>query len=123
MLGLANAKVRDTDFPFPSQLSVPFAEVEMADSPPLGGVSPRCREENNTGLPCISYSRKAKLVLREHASWAFLFLFAIEFISRLAFSVFVCHRCHIAFRRRDIIPLGGVSLESINQPIISNCYF
>ena len=30
-------------------------------------------------------------------------LFAIEFISRLAFSVFVCHRCHIAFLRRDII--------------------
>ena len=34
-------------------------------------------------------------------------LFAIEFISRLAFSVFVCHRCHIAFLRRDIILFGG----------------
>ena len=46
--------------------------------------------------------------------WAFLFLFAIEFISRLAFSVFVCHRCHIAFLRRDIISLGG-RVACINQ--------
>ena len=52
-LGLVKAEVRDTDFPSPSQLSVPFAEVEAADSPPVGGVSPRCREQKNTGLPCI----------------------------------------------------------------------
>ena len=69
-LGLAKAEVRDTDFPFPSQLSVPSAEVEKnpADSPLVGGVSPRCREQKNTGLPCISYSGKTKLVLRERAS-------------------------------------------------------
>ena len=67
-LGLAKAEVRDTDIPFPSPLSVPFAEVETADSPPMGGVSPRCREQKNTGLPCISYSRRTKLVLRERAS-------------------------------------------------------
>ena len=94
-LRLAKAEVRDTDFPFPSQLSVPFAEVETADSPPVGGVSPRCREQKNTCLPCISYSRKAKLVLRERASsgrfcfclpsssyrvWRFLCLFAIDVI-------------------------------------------
>ena len=106
-LGLAKAEVRDTDFPSPSQLSVPFAEVETADSPPVGGDSPRCREQNNTALPCISYSSKTKLVLRERASSGRFCLFAIEFISRLAFSVFVCHRCHIAFLRCDIISLGG----------------
>ena len=105
---LAKAEVRDTDFPSRSQLSVPFAEVETAGSPPVGGVSPRCREQTNTGLPCISYSGKTKLVLCERAlSGRFLSLFAIEFISRLAFSVFVCHRYHIAFLRRDIISLGG----------------
>ena len=53
-LGLAKAEVRDTDFPFPSQLSIPFAEVETADSPPVGGVSPRCREQKKTGLLGIS---------------------------------------------------------------------
>ena len=63
-LGLAKAEVRDTDFPSPSQLPIPFAEVETADSPPVGGVSPRCREQKHTGLPCISYSRQTKLVLR-----------------------------------------------------------
>ena len=69
LLGLAKAEVRDTDFPSPSQLSEPSAEVEKnpADSPLVGGVSPRCREQKNTGLPCISYSRKTKLVLRERA--------------------------------------------------------
>ena len=105
--GLAKAEVRDTDFPSPSMPSVPFAVVETADSPPVGGVSPRCREQKNTGLPCIFYSWEAKLVLRERASSGRFFLFAIEFISRLAFSVFVCHRCHFAFLRRDIISLGG----------------
>ena len=98
-LGLAKAEVRDTDFPSPSQLSVPFAEVETADSPPVGGVSPRCRERINTGLPCISYSRKIKLVLRERASsgrfcfclpsssyrvWHFLCLNAIDVILRFS---------------------------------------
>ena len=116
-LGLAKAEVRDTDFPSPSQLSVPSAEVEKnpADSPLVGGVSPRCREQKNTGLPCISYSGKTKLVLRERAlSGRFLSLFAIEFISRLAFSVFVCHRCcRIAFLGRDVCSLfclGSVCL-------------
>ena len=106
-LRLAKAEVRDTDFPFPSQLSVAFAEVETADSPPVGGVSPRCREQKHTGLPCVSYSRKTKLVLHERAPSGLFVLFAIEFISRLAFSVFVCHRCHVAFLRRDIISLEG----------------
>ena len=81
--GLAKAEVTCTDFPSPSQLSVPFAEVETADSPPVGGVSPRCREQKNTGLPCISYSSKTKIVLRKGASTGRFF--------------FVCHRVHIAF--------------------------
>ena len=46
-LGLAKAEVRDSDFPSRSQLSVPFAEVETADSPPVGSVSPRCREQKH----------------------------------------------------------------------------
>ena len=83
VLGLAKAEVRDTDFPSLSQLSVPFAEVEMADSPPVGGVSPQGREQKHTGLPCISYSRKTKLVQRERAS-----------SGRFCF---VYHRAHIAF--------------------------
>ena len=90
----------------PLSCQSPFAEVETADSSPAGGVSPRCKEQKHTGLPYISYSRKTKLVLHERASSG-LFFFAIEFISRLVFSVFVCHRCHIAFLRRDIISLGG----------------
>ena len=123
-LGLAKAEVRDTDFPSPSQLSVSFAEVETADSPPVGGVSPRCREKNNTGLPCISYSSKTKLVLRERASsgrfcfclpsssyrvWRFLCLFAIDVI--------------LPFSSVTLFYWEGVSLESINQPIILTCYF
>ena len=84
-LGLAKAEVRDTDFPSRSQLSVPSAEVEKtpADSPLVDGVSPRSRERKNRGLPCISYSGKTKLVLRERASSGRF--------------VFVCHRVHIAF--------------------------
>ena len=114
-LRLAKAEARGTDFPSRSQLSVPFAEVETAGSLPVGGVSPRCREQKNTGLPCISYSGKTKLVLRERAlSGRFLSLYAIEFISRLAFSVFVCHRCcRIAFLGRDVCSLfflGAVCL-------------
>ena len=108
-LGLAKAKVRDTDFPSPSQLSVPSAEVEKnpADSPLVGGVSPRCREQKNTGLPCISSSGISNSCCANVHRPGVLFLFAIEFISRLAFSVFVSHRCHLAFLRRDIISLGG----------------
>ena len=114
-LRLAKAEVRGTDFPSRSQLSVSLAEVETAGSPPVGGVSPRCREQKTPGLPCISYSGKTKLVLRERAlSGRFLSLFAIEFISRLAFSVFVCHRCcRIAFLGRDVCSLfclGAVCL-------------
>ena len=123
-LGLAKAEVHDTDFPSPSQLSVPFAEVETADSPPVGGVSPRCREQMNTGLPCISYFRKTKLVLRERSSswrfcfclpsssyrvWRFLCLFAIDVILR--------------FSGVTLFHWEGVSLESINQPITLPCYF
>ena len=123
-LRLAKAENRDTDFPPPSQLSVPFAVVETANSPPVGGVSPRCREKNNTGLPCISHSRKTKLVLRERASSGpfcfclpsssyrvrrFLCLFAIDVILR--------------FSGVTLFHWGGVSLESINQPIILTCFF
>ena len=84
-LRLAKAEVRDTDFPSPSQLSVPSAEVEKnpADSPLVGGVSPRCREQKNTGLPCISYS------------WNLNSCYAN--VHRLGVFVFVCHRVHIAF--------------------------
>ena len=123
-LGLAKAEVRDTDFPSPSQLSVPFAVVETADSPPVGGVSPRCREQKNTGLPCISYSRKTKLVLRERAMsgrflfclpsssyrvWRFLCLFTIDVILRLS-GVTLFH-------------WGGVSREAINQPFNLTRFF
>ena len=83
LLGLAKAKGRD--FPSPSQLSVPSAEVEKnpADSPLVGGVSPRWREQKNTGLPCISYS------------WSSNSCYAN--VHRLGVFVFVCHRVHIAF--------------------------
>ena len=123
-LGFAKAEVRDTDFPSLSQLSVPLAEVETADSPPVGGISPSCREQKNTGLPCISYSRKTKLVLRERASsgrlcfylpsssyrvWRFLCLFAIDIILR--------------FSGVTLFHWGRVSLESTSQPIILTCYF
>ena len=121
-LGLAKAEVRDTDFPSRSQLSVPSAEVEKtpADSPLVDGVSARCREQKTTGLLCISYSGKTKLVLRERAlSGRFLSLFAIEFISRLVFSVFVCHRCcRIAFLGRDVCSLfylGAVCLVWVSS--------
>ena len=123
-LGLAKAEVRDTDFPSPSQLSVPSAEVEKnpADSPLVNGVSPRCRERKNTSLPCISYSGKTIPVLRERASsgrfcfclpsrsyrvWRFLCLFAIDVILR--------------FSGVTLFYWGGVLLESINQPNILTC--
>ena len=59
------------------------------------------------------------LVLRERASSVrFLcFCFALEFILRLAFSLFVYHRCHIAFLGRDVIclfPLGAVCFVSFS---------
>ena len=123
-LGLPKAEVRDIDFPSPSQLSVPSAEVEKnpAGSPLVDGVSPRCREQKNTSLPCISYSGKTIPVLRERASsgrfcfclpsssyrvWRFLCLFAIDVILR--------------FSGVTLFHWGGVLLESINQPIILTC--
>ena len=126
ILGFAKAEVRDTDFHSPSQLSEPSAEVKKppADSPLVGGVSPRCREQKNTGLPCKSYSGKTKLVLRERSSsgrfgfclpsssyrvWRFLCLFAIDAI--------------LPFSGVTLIHWRGVSLESINKPIILTCYF
>ena len=74
----------------------------MADSPRVGGVSPRCREQKNTGLPCISYSYCANV----HPLGVFF--------------VWVLHQSHIAFLAHDIIALG-VSLKSINQPINLTC--
>ena len=123
LLGLPKAEVRDTDFPSRSQLSVPSAEVEKtpADSPLVGGVSLRCREQKTQVYhvyPTLGVQTRAT---RTCIVWAFLFLFVIEFISRLAFSVFVCHRCHIAFLRRDIISLGGRVArinQSTNQPYL-----
>ena len=107
-LGLAKAEVRDIDFPSPSHLSVPSAEVETAGSPPVGGVSPRCREQ------------------KTHRSTMYILLWenqtrAARTCIVWAFSFFVCHRVHIAFGvfcfclpsthlaflRRDIISLGG----------------
>ena len=90
----------------------------------MGGVSPRCREQKNTGLPCKSYSGKTKLVLRERSSsgrfcfclpsssyrvWRFLCLFAIDAI--------------LPFSGVTLFHWRGVSLESINKPIILSCYF
>ena len=94
-LGLAKAEVHDTDFPSPSQLSVTFAEVEAADSPRVGGVSLRCREQKSTGLPCISYSCCANvyplgvffvfvLPSSSYCAWRFLCLFTIDVILRFS---------------------------------------
>ena len=86
---------------------------------PLSAVSPLCRGRNgrlSSRGRCQSY---ILLVLRERApSVRFLcFCFSIEFILRLAFSLFVCHRCHIAFLGRDVIslfPLGAVCFVSFS---------
>ena len=97
----------------------------------LSAVSPLCRGRNgrlSSRGRCQSPVQRAKrhrstmyilLVLRERASSVrFLcFCFAIEFILRLAFSLFVCHRCHNAFFGRDIIslfPLGAVCFVSFS---------
>ena len=98
---------------------------------PLSAVSPLCRGRNgrlSSRGRCQSPVQRAKkhrstmhilLVLRERASSVrFLcFCFSIEFILRLAFSLFVCHRCHIAFLGRDVIslfPLGAVCFVSFS---------
>ena len=107
----------------PLSCQSPFAEVETADSSPAGGVSPRCRDQKNTGLPCISYSRKTKLVLRERASSGRFVLFAIESISRLAFLCLFTIDVILRFSGVTLFHWRGVSLESINQPIILTCYF
>ena len=104
---LAKAEVRDTDFTSPSQLSVPLAVVETADSPPVGGVSPRCRSKKIQVYHVDPALGKPNSCCANVHSLGVFVLFAIEFISRLAFSMFVCHRCHNAFLRRDIISLGG----------------
>ena len=116
LLGLAKAEVRDTDFPSPSQLSVPSAEVEKTRlTLPSWAASVPGAESKKTQVyhvyPTLGVQTRAT---RACIVWAFLFLFAIEYISRLAFSVFVRHRCHIAFLRRDIISLGG-RVACINQ--------
>ena len=98
---------------------------------PLSAVSPLCRGRNgrlSSRGRCQSPMQRAKrhrstmyilLVLRERASSVrFLcFCFSIEFILRLSFSLFVCHRCHIAFLGRDVIslfPLGAVCFVSLS---------
>ena len=98
---------------------------------PLSAVSPLCRGRHgrlSSRGRCQSPVQRAKkhrstmyilLVLRERASSVrFLcFCFAIEFILRLAFSLFVCHRCHNAFLGRDVIslfPLGAVCFVSFS---------
>ena len=123
-LGLAEAEFRDTDFPSRSQLSVPSAEDEEnpADSPLVGGVSPRCREQTNTGLPCLSYSGNSNsccanvhrlgvfflcLPSSSYRVWRFLCLFAIDVILR--------------FSGVTSFHWGGVLLESIKQPNILTC--
>ena len=98
---------------------------------PLSAVSPLCRGRNgrlSSRGRCQSPVQRAKkhrstmyilLVLRERASSVrFLcFCFSIEFILRLSFSLFVCHRCHIAFFGRDVISLfhlGAVCFVSFS---------
>ena len=96
---------------------------------PLSAVSSLCRGRNgrlSSRGRCQSPVQRAKkhrstmyilLVLRERTSSVrFLcFYFAIEFTLRLAFSLFVYHRCHIAFLGRDVIclfRLGAVCFVS-----------
>ena len=80
---------------------------------PLSAVSPLCRGRNgrlSSRGRCQSPVQRAKkhrstmyilLVLREVCAFS-LFCFALEFILRLAFSLFVFYRCHIAFLGRDV---------------------
>ena len=98
---------------------------------PLSAVSPLCRGRNgrlSSRGRCQSPVQRANkhrstmyilLVLRERASSVrFLcFCFAIEFILRLAFSLFFRHRCHNAFLGRDVISLfrlGAVCFVSFS---------
>ena len=85
LLGLAKAEVRDTDFPSPSQLSVPSAEVEKnpADSPLVDGVSPRCREQKTQVYHVYPTLGKQNSCCAN--------------VHRLGVFVFVFHRVHIAF--------------------------
>ena len=103
LLGLAKAEVRDTDFPSPSQLSVPSAEVEKnpADSPLVGGVSLRCREQKTqvyhvyptlekpnsccANVHCLGVFFRC-LPSSSYRVWRFLCLFAIDVVV-LRFSV------------------------------------
>ena len=82
-LGLAKAEVRDTDFPSPSQLSVPIAKLETADSPPVGGVSPRRREDKTQVYHVYPTLAKPNSCCAN--------------VHRLGVFDFVCHRVHIAF--------------------------
>ena len=122
-LGLAKAEGRDTDFPSPSQLSVPFAVVETAVSPPVGGVSSRCRERKpqvyhvyptlvKPNSCCANVHRMGVCFCLPSSSYRvcrFLCLFAIDVI--------------LPFSGVKLFYWGVVSLQSINQPIILTCYF
>ena len=80
----------------------PLFEVETADSPSVGGVSPRCREQKHTGPPCISYSCCANVhrlcvffvfVLPSslYCAWRFLSMFTIDVILHfLGVTSFLC---------------------------------
>ena len=112
-LGLTKAEVRDTDFPSPSQLSVPFAEVETAGSPPVGGVSPRCREQKTqvyhvyptlgkqnsccANVHCLGVFFLC-LPSSSYRVWRFLCLFAIDVVV-LRFSVVTFAALYSVWRR------------------------
>ena len=102
-LRLAKAEVRDTDFPSPSQLSVPFAEVKTTDSPPVGGVSPRCREQKTQVYhvyPTLGIPNSC--CANVHRLGVYVFVCHRVYIS-FGVLVFVCHRCcRIAFLGRDV---------------------
>ena len=134
-LRLAEAEVRDTDFPSPFQLSVPFAEVETADSPPVGGVSPRYREHKKAhvyhvyptlGKPNSCYANVHRLGVfflclpsSSYRVWRLLCLFAIDVVV-LRFSGVTFDPCSVwgrfvSFRSRlglfalccaNVCPLG-----------------
>ena len=102
----------------------------LTSLPPLSCQSPLPRSKRQTLLAWAASVPGAErkkhrstmyilLVLRERASSGrFLcFCFALEFILRLALSLFVYHRCHIAFLRRDVsslFPLGAVRFVSFS---------
>ena len=102
----------------------------LTSLPPLSCQSPMPRSKRQTLLPWAASvpgaeSKKTQVyhvyptrAARTCILWAFsLFCFALEFILRLAFSLFVYHRCHIAFLVRDVIslfPLGAVRFVSFS---------